>query len=113
MVRNFPTHGQPSAAQGSPTNCLNFDFAFLNCLQSDGPEVEHGAHFLILHYPNPPWFAPVVAVWTHLGSLRCRPVNGFSLAGAGGFLVSGPPCRLVLRRDRLRAQRLHEPYQVS
>jgi hypothetical protein len=29
-VRNFPTHGQLSAAQGSPTNCLNFDFAILN-----------------------------------------------------------------------------------
>jgi hypothetical protein len=27
MVRNFPTHGQLSAAQGSPTNCLNYDFA--------------------------------------------------------------------------------------
>jgi hypothetical protein len=26
-VRNFPTHGQLSAAQGSLTNCLNFDFA--------------------------------------------------------------------------------------
>jgi hypothetical protein len=29
-VRNFPTHGQLSAAQGSPTSCLNFDFAILN-----------------------------------------------------------------------------------
>ena len=56
MVRNFPTHGQQSAAQGSPTNCLPtltlasklFDSS---ALKSDGPEVEHGAHFLILHYP--------------------------------------------------------------
>jgi hypothetical protein len=31
-VRNFPTHGQLSAAQGSPTSCLNFDFAILNLL---------------------------------------------------------------------------------
>jgi hypothetical protein len=56
MVRNFPTHGQLSAAQGSPTNCLNFDFAILNltprlCSLIDGPEVEHGAHFLILYFP--------------------------------------------------------------
>jgi hypothetical protein len=29
-VRNFPTHGQLSAAQGSLTSCLNFDFAKLN-----------------------------------------------------------------------------------
>jgi hypothetical protein len=56
MVRNFPTHGQPSAAQGSPTNCLStltlpFKLFDSSALQSDGPEVEHGAHFLILHYP--------------------------------------------------------------
>jgi hypothetical protein len=55
-VRNFPTHGQLSAAQGSPTSCLNSDFAILNLFApsapwSDGPEVEHGAHFLILYYP--------------------------------------------------------------
>ena len=55
-VRNFPTHGQPSAAQGSLTSCLNFDFAILNLFEpsapwSDGPEVEHWAHFLILYYP--------------------------------------------------------------
>jgi hypothetical protein len=55
-VRNFPTHGKLSAAQ-SPTSCLNFDFAILNlfdprlCSLIDGPEVEHGAHFLILYYP--------------------------------------------------------------
>jgi hypothetical protein len=29
-VRNFPTHGQLSAAQGNLTSCLNFDFAILN-----------------------------------------------------------------------------------
>jgi hypothetical protein len=57
MVRNFPTHGQPSAAQGSLTSCLNFDFAILNLFEpsapwSDGPEVEHWAHFLILYYPE-------------------------------------------------------------
>jgi hypothetical protein len=58
-VRNFPTHGQPSAAQGNLTSCLNFDFAILNCLTPrlcsliDGPEVEHGAHFLILYYTTP------------------------------------------------------------
>ena len=56
MVRNFPTHGQLPAAQGSLTSCLNFDFAILNLFEpsapwSDGPEVEHGAHFLILYYP--------------------------------------------------------------
>jgi hypothetical protein len=55
-VRNFPTHGQLSAAQGSLTSCLNFDFAILNLFDSyyliDGPEVEHGAHFLILYYPQ-------------------------------------------------------------
>jgi hypothetical protein len=54
-VRNFPTHGQLSAAQGNLTSCLNFDFAILNLFEpsapwSDGPEVEHGAHFLILYY---------------------------------------------------------------
>jgi hypothetical protein len=27
-VRNFPTHGQLSAAQGNLISCLNFDFAF-------------------------------------------------------------------------------------
>jgi hypothetical protein len=46
-----------SAAQGSLTSCLNFDFAILNLFEpsapmSDGPEVEHGAHFLILYYPS-------------------------------------------------------------
>jgi hypothetical protein len=51
------THGQLSAAQGSLTSCLNFDFAILNLFEpsaplSDGPEVEHGAHFLILYYPH-------------------------------------------------------------
>ena len=55
MVRNFPTHGQLPAAQGSLTSCLNFDFAILNLFEpsapwSDGPEVEHWAHFLILYY---------------------------------------------------------------
>ena len=28
-VRNFPTHGQLSAAQGSPTNCLSFDIRLI------------------------------------------------------------------------------------
>jgi hypothetical protein len=56
MVRNFPTHGQQSAAQGSPTNCLStltlpFKLFDPSALKSDGPEVEHGAHFLILYYP--------------------------------------------------------------
>jgi hypothetical protein len=56
-VRNFPTHGQLSAAQGNLTSCLNFDFAILNLFEpsapySDGPEVEQGAHFLILYYPE-------------------------------------------------------------
>jgi hypothetical protein len=40
--------------------CLNFDFAILNLFEpsapwsdhSDGPEVEHGAHFLVLYYPR-------------------------------------------------------------
>jgi hypothetical protein len=32
-VRNFPTHGQLSAAQGSLTSCLNFDFAILNLFE--------------------------------------------------------------------------------
>jgi hypothetical protein len=32
-MRNFPTHGQLSAAQGSPTSCLNFDFAILNLFE--------------------------------------------------------------------------------
>jgi hypothetical protein len=32
-VRNFPTHGQLSAAQGSLTSCLNFDFAILNMFE--------------------------------------------------------------------------------
>jgi hypothetical protein len=56
-VRNFPTHGQLSAAQGSLTSCLNLDFAILNvltprlCSLIDGPDVEHGAHFLIVYYP--------------------------------------------------------------
>jgi hypothetical protein len=27
-VSNFPTHGQLSAAQGNPTNCLNFDLPY-------------------------------------------------------------------------------------
>ena len=49
---------QPSAAQGNLTSCLNFDFAILNLFEpsapwSDGPEVEHGAHFLILYNPKP------------------------------------------------------------
>ena len=29
----FPTHGQLSAAQGSLTSCLNFDFAILNLFE--------------------------------------------------------------------------------
>ena len=33
QVRNFPTHGQLSAAQGSPTSRLNFDFAILNLFE--------------------------------------------------------------------------------
>jgi hypothetical protein len=32
-VRNFPTHGQLSAAQGNLTSCLNFDFAILNLFE--------------------------------------------------------------------------------
>jgi hypothetical protein len=36
-VRNFPTHGQPSAAQGSLTSCLNFDFAILNLFEPSAP----------------------------------------------------------------------------
>jgi hypothetical protein len=32
-VRNFPTHGQLSAVQGSLTSCLNFDFAILNMFE--------------------------------------------------------------------------------
>jgi hypothetical protein len=32
-VRNFPTHGQLSAAQGNLTSCLNFDFAKLNLFE--------------------------------------------------------------------------------
>ena len=32
-VRSFPTHGQLSAAQGSLTSCLNFDFAILNLFE--------------------------------------------------------------------------------
>ena len=59
-VRNFPTHGQLSAAQGNLTAVFNFDFAIQNCLTHrlctssliDGPEVEHGAHFLILYDPS-------------------------------------------------------------
>jgi hypothetical protein len=58
MVTRFVTSpkGQLSAAQGSPTSCLNFDFAILNLFEpsapwSDGPEVEHGAHFPILYKP--------------------------------------------------------------
>jgi hypothetical protein len=44
-VRNFPTHGQLSAAQGSPTNCLStltlpFKLFDSSALYSDGPEVE-------------------------------------------------------------------------
>ena len=54
MVRNFPTHGQQSAAQAA--NCLStltlpFKLLDSSALWTDGPEVEHGAHFLILHYP--------------------------------------------------------------
>jgi hypothetical protein len=33
-VRNFPTHGQLSAAQGNLTSCLNFNFAILNLFDS-------------------------------------------------------------------------------
>jgi hypothetical protein len=56
-VRNFPTHGQPSAAQGSPTtvSTLTLPFKLLTprlCSLIDGPEVEHGAHFLILYYTS-------------------------------------------------------------
>jgi hypothetical protein len=29
----FPTHGQLSAAQGSPASCLNFDFAILKLFE--------------------------------------------------------------------------------
>jgi hypothetical protein len=32
-LRNFPTHGQLSAAQGNLTSCLNFDFAILNLFE--------------------------------------------------------------------------------
>jgi hypothetical protein len=68
MVRNFPTHGQPSAAQGSLTSCLNFDCAILNLFEpsapwSDGPEVEHWAHFLILYYPSLYADGPITLVW--------------------------------------------------
>jgi hypothetical protein len=47
LSTNYPTS----------TSCLNFDFAILNLFEpsapwSDGPEVEHGAHFLILYYPT-------------------------------------------------------------
>jgi hypothetical protein len=36
-VRNFPTHGQLSAAQGNLTSCLNFDFAILNLFEPSAP----------------------------------------------------------------------------
>jgi hypothetical protein len=36
-VRNFPTHGQLPAAQGSLTSCLNFDFAILNLFEPSAP----------------------------------------------------------------------------
>jgi hypothetical protein len=35
--RNFPTHGQLSAAQGNLTSCLNFDFAILNLFEPSAP----------------------------------------------------------------------------
>jgi hypothetical protein len=63
----YITHGQPSVgnrAEGNLTSCLNFDFAFLNCLTPrlcsliDGPEVEH------LSYTTPPPCAQCKAnVW--------------------------------------------------
>jgi hypothetical protein len=37
QVRNFPTHGQLPAAQGSLTSCLNFDFAILNLFEPSAP----------------------------------------------------------------------------
>jgi hypothetical protein len=36
-VRNFPTHGQLSAAQGNLTSCLNFDLAILNLFEPSAP----------------------------------------------------------------------------
>jgi hypothetical protein len=36
-VRNFPTHGQLSAAQGNLSSCLNFDFAILNLFEPSAP----------------------------------------------------------------------------
>jgi hypothetical protein len=36
-VRNFPTHGQLSAAQGNLTSCLKFDFVILNLFEPSAP----------------------------------------------------------------------------
>jgi hypothetical protein len=77
-VRSLSTHGQQSAAQGSSTTVSRSDIRLMQHLDSSahglvrrwlligyfpihliplsvrgGPEVEHGAHFLILYYPFP------------------------------------------------------------
>jgi hypothetical protein len=58
-VRSFSTHGQQSAAKASSTTVPRCDIRLIQYLFGllgswFGPEVEHGAHFLILYYPPPP-----------------------------------------------------------
>jgi hypothetical protein len=55
---DFPTHGQLSAAQGSPTNCLNFGIRLIQhfltpqfCNLMDR-RWSLTAHFLVLHHPS-------------------------------------------------------------